>query len=189
MCLLGRTLVTVPLVQEEHDEQKHENCGDIERRKKGVGIRLIEHRFDPNLARDVNDWWGRCWWSGVHLIEKTCFFHGKVAHRRDFQSFRPSPSWSQSTNSFRSPSRVKLVTNLENNSYGQNTGVDSVQMTGPWWNMTDNCLLEDHGSPTRMVCRRVSHVDFRTRCLCLTSQNGTAGQTTKEVTRPESVLP
>jgi hypothetical protein len=72
--LFGRTLVTVALVQEKHDEQEHEDGGEVERRKQSLGTRLLESGFDANLARHVNDWRG--WSSGeIHLLSKKEVFY------------------------------------------------------------------------------------------------------------------
>jgi len=71
MGLLGRTLITVPLVQEKHHEQKHEDGGDVERRKEILGTRLLESGFDTDLARYIND--GRDGWK-VHLLSKKDVF-------------------------------------------------------------------------------------------------------------------
>ena len=77
MGLFGRTLVTVTFVQEKHDEQKHENGGDVERGKDCIGARLLESGFDTDLARNVDD--GRGWSSGeIHLLpKKDVFYTGK----------------------------------------------------------------------------------------------------------------
>jgi hypothetical protein len=72
--LFGRTLVTVALVQEKHDEQEHEHCGEVEWRKQGAGTRLLESSFDTNLARHIDDWRG--WSSGeIHLLSKKDVFY------------------------------------------------------------------------------------------------------------------
>jgi len=72
--LFGRTLVTVALVQEKHDEQEHKDGGEVERRKQSLGTRLLESGFDANLARHVND--GRGWSSGeIHLLPKKDVFY------------------------------------------------------------------------------------------------------------------
>jgi len=71
MSLFGRTLVTVTLVQEKHDEQKHENGGDVERRKERLGTRLIESGFDTDLTRHIDD--GRDG-GKVHLLPKKDVF-------------------------------------------------------------------------------------------------------------------
>jgi len=72
--LFGRALVTVALVQEKHDEQEHEHCGEVERRKEGIGTRLLESGFDTNLARHIDDWRG--WSSGeIHLLSKKDVFY------------------------------------------------------------------------------------------------------------------
>ena len=66
--------------------------------------------------------------------------------RRSVDELPPSVEglkWSQSTNFSQLPRRVKLKTNLVNNSSGQSTGVDSVQMTGRWLNTTVNCTRMD----------------------------------------------
>ena len=74
MRLLGRTLVTVALVQEKHDEQEDEHGGDVERGKERLGARLLQSGFDTNLTRHVNDWRG--WSSGeVHLLPKKDVFY------------------------------------------------------------------------------------------------------------------
>jgi hypothetical protein len=74
MRLFGRVLVTVTLVQEKHDEQKHENGGDVERRKQSLGTRLLESGFNTNLARHIDD--GRGWSGGeVHLLPKKDVFY------------------------------------------------------------------------------------------------------------------
>ena len=74
MRLFGRTLVTVALVQEKHDEQEHKDGGEVERRKQSLGTRLLESGFDANLARHVNDWRG--WGSGeIHLLPKKDVFY------------------------------------------------------------------------------------------------------------------
>jgi len=74
MCLFGRTLITVPLVQEKHYEQEHEHGGDVERRKERLGARLPESGFDTNLARHVNNRGSRggC---KVHLLPKKDVFY------------------------------------------------------------------------------------------------------------------
>jgi hypothetical protein len=71
MRLFGRTLVTVPFVQEKHDEQKHEHCSDVEWGKERLGTRLLESGLDANLARHVNN--GRDGWK-VHLLPKKDVF-------------------------------------------------------------------------------------------------------------------
>ena len=74
MCLLGRTLVTVALVQEKHDEQEDEHGGEVERGKERLGARLLQSGFDTNLARHVNNWRG--WSSGeIHLLPKKDVFY------------------------------------------------------------------------------------------------------------------
>ena len=73
MRLFGRTLVTVALVQEKHDEQEHKDGGEVEWGKERLGTRLLECGFDTNLARHVNN--GRGWSSGeVHLLPKKDVF-------------------------------------------------------------------------------------------------------------------
>jgi len=88
MCLFGRTLVTVTFVQEKHDEQKHENGGDVERGKKRLGTSLLESGFDTDLARNVDD--GRGWSSGeIHLLpKKDVFYTGKERAEENPKSFR-----------------------------------------------------------------------------------------------------
>lgn len=71
MRLFGRALVTVALVQEKHDEQEHEHCGEVEWRKQGAGTRLLESGFDTNLARHIDDWRG---WK-IHLLSKKDVFY------------------------------------------------------------------------------------------------------------------
>ena len=71
MSLLGRTLVTVTLVQEKHDEQKHEHGGKVEWRKQGLGIRFLESGFDADLTRHIDD--GRDG-GKVHLLPKKDVF-------------------------------------------------------------------------------------------------------------------
>jgi len=71
VCLLGRTLVTVTLVQEKHHEQEHENGSDVEWRKQSLGTRLLDCGFDANLARHIDD--GRDGWK-VHLLPKKDVF-------------------------------------------------------------------------------------------------------------------
>jgi len=66
-------LVTVTLVQEKHDEQKHEDGGDIEWRKQRLGARLLECGFDTNLTRHIDDWRGGGGWK-VHLLSKKDVF-------------------------------------------------------------------------------------------------------------------
>jgi hypothetical protein len=84
MCLFSRTLVTVALVQEKHNQQKHEYGGDVEWRKESLGTRLLECSFDTNLTRHINNWRDG---GKVHLLQKkTCFFHDKAARWR--QSFK-----------------------------------------------------------------------------------------------------
>ena len=73
MRLFGRTLVTVALVQEKHNEQEDEHGGEVERGKERLGARLLQSGFDTNLARHVNN--GRGWSSGeVHLLPKKDVF-------------------------------------------------------------------------------------------------------------------
>ena len=71
MCLFGRTLVTVALVQEKHHEQEHENSGEVEWRKESLGARLLESGFNTDLTRHIDD--GR---NGgkVHLLPKKDVF-------------------------------------------------------------------------------------------------------------------
>ena len=69
--LFGRTLVTVALVQEKHDEQKHEHGGDVERGKERLGTSLLESGFDSDLARNIDD--GRDG-GKVHLLPKKDVF-------------------------------------------------------------------------------------------------------------------
>jgi len=71
MRLLGRTLVTVALVQEKDHEQKHEHGGKVEWRKEGLGACLIESGFDADLARHIDD--GRDG-GKVHLLPKKDVF-------------------------------------------------------------------------------------------------------------------
>ena len=71
MGLFGRVLVTVPLVQEKHDEQKHENGGDVERGKDCIGTSLLESGFDADLARHVNNGRGG---REIHLLPKKDVF-------------------------------------------------------------------------------------------------------------------
>lgn len=89
MRLFGRVLVTVTLVQEKHDEQKHENGGDVERGKDCIGTSLLESGFDADLARHVNDWRG--WSSGeIHLLpKKDVFSTAKERAEENPKSFRP----------------------------------------------------------------------------------------------------
>jgi len=72
MCLFGRALVTVALVQEKHHEQEHENSGNVERRKESLCASLLESGFDTNLTRHIDD--GR---NGgkVHLLPKKDVFY------------------------------------------------------------------------------------------------------------------
>ena len=71
MSLFGRALITVALVQEKHNEQEDEHGGDVERRKQGLGIRLLESSFDADLTRHIDD--GRDGWK-VHLLPKKDVF-------------------------------------------------------------------------------------------------------------------
>ena len=71
MCLFSRTLVTVALVQEKHNEHEHEHCGEVERRKERLGTRLIESGFDTDLTRHIDD--GRDG-GKVHLLPKKDVF-------------------------------------------------------------------------------------------------------------------
>ena len=71
MSLFSRTLVTVTLVQEKHDEQKHEHGGDVEWRKERLGARLLESSFDADLTRHIDD--GRDG-GKVHLLPKKDVF-------------------------------------------------------------------------------------------------------------------
>ena len=71
MRLFGRTLVTVALVQEKHDEQEHEHGGDVERRKESLGTSLLESGFDTDLTRHIDD--GRDG-GKVHLLPKKDVF-------------------------------------------------------------------------------------------------------------------
>lgn len=68
VCLFSRTLVTVALVQEKHDEQEHKHGCEVERRKERLGTRLIESGFDTDLTRHIDD--GR----EVHLLPKKDVF-------------------------------------------------------------------------------------------------------------------
>ena len=71
MSLFCRALVTVALVQEKHDEQKHKHGDEIERRKQGLGARLVQSGFDADLARHIDD--GRDG-GKVHLLPKKDVF-------------------------------------------------------------------------------------------------------------------
>lgn len=71
MSLFGRALVTVALVQEKHDEQEHQNGGDVEWGKERLGARLLESGFDADLTRHIDD--GRDGWK-VHLLQKKDVF-------------------------------------------------------------------------------------------------------------------
>jgi hypothetical protein len=71
MRLFSRALVTVALVEEKHNEQKHEYGGDVEWRKERLGTRLIQSGFDTDLTRHVNNW--RDGWK-VHLLPKKDVF-------------------------------------------------------------------------------------------------------------------
>ena len=71
MCLFGRTLVTVALVQEKDHEKKHEHGGDVEWGKEGLGTRLFQGSFDADLARHIDD--GRDG-GKVHLLPKKDVF-------------------------------------------------------------------------------------------------------------------
>jgi hypothetical protein len=70
--LFGRTLVTVPLVHEKHNEEKHEHGRDVEWRKESLCASLLESGFDTNLTRHVDDWRG---WRKVHLLSKKDVFY------------------------------------------------------------------------------------------------------------------
>ena len=104
MSLLGRTLVTVALVQEKYNQQKYEHGDDVEWRKEGLGASLLESGFDADLARHIDD--GRDGWK-VHLLPKKDVFStgneraGQTLHQndlgrrtlldsRDVQSSRPT---------------------------------------------------------------------------------------------------
>jgi hypothetical protein len=69
--LFGRTLVTVALVQEKHDEKKHEHSGEVEWRKQGLGTCILESGFDTDLTRHIDD--GRDG-GKVHLLPKKDVF-------------------------------------------------------------------------------------------------------------------
>jgi hypothetical protein len=69
--LLGRTLVTIALVQEKHHEQEHEHGGNVEWRKERLGTRLLESGFYADLTRHIDD--GRDGWK-VHLLSKKDVF-------------------------------------------------------------------------------------------------------------------
>jgi hypothetical protein len=71
VCLFSRTLVTIALVEEKHNEQEHEHGGDVERRKESLGTSLIESSFDTNLARHIDDGRDR---GKVHLLPKKDVF-------------------------------------------------------------------------------------------------------------------
>jgi len=69
--LLGRTLVTVALVQEKDHEQKHKHGGEVEWRKEGLDACILESGFDADLARHIDD--GRDG-GKVHLLPKKDVF-------------------------------------------------------------------------------------------------------------------
>jgi transcription initiation factor TFIIIB Brf1 subunit/transcription initiation factor TFIIB len=87
--LLCSVLVTVPLVQEKHNEQEHEHGRDVERRKESLCASLLESGFDTNLARHINDGGNR---REVHLLpKKDVFYTAKERADENFKtkSFRP----------------------------------------------------------------------------------------------------
>jgi hypothetical protein len=71
VCLFGRTLVTVALVQEKHNEQEDQHSGNVEWGKERLGACILESGFDADLARHIDD--GRDG-GKVHLLPKKDVF-------------------------------------------------------------------------------------------------------------------
>jgi hypothetical protein len=65
-------LVTVPLVQEKHNEQEHEHGRDVKRRKESLCASLLESGFDTDLTRHINNRGNR---GEVHLLPKKDVFY------------------------------------------------------------------------------------------------------------------
>ena len=72
VCLFSSALVTIALVQEKHDEKKHEHSGEVEWRKQGLGTSLLESGFDTDLTRHIDDWRDG---GKVHLLSKKDVFY------------------------------------------------------------------------------------------------------------------
>ena len=175
VCLFSRALVTIALVEEKHDEKKHEHSGEVEWRKESLGTSLLESGFDTDLTRHVDD---RRDGGKVHLLSKKDVF-STVKERADENI---KAQWFRSTNFSQLQSHARLAANLVKTSSGQSIAVNSVQMTGRWWNTTDSCTLWVHGCQMRMDCRRVCHVVTLTWRSFRMSRNGTEEQTTKGAT-------